>query len=84
MSQFDLFARKTEVAPNPFTPEPASIRSRLERILAEARAADSMPWEPCREKMYRNIVPQMTNWLPSEEAERWRAEFFSEMDRLNS
>ena len=84
MSQFDLFANKAEVAPNPYTPEPDNIRARLARILEQARAAEVVPWEPAKARMYKNIVPQMTNWLPAEEAERWRADFFSEMERLAS
>lgn len=84
MSQFDLFAKKAEAAPNPYTPEPDNIRARLARILEEARAAEVVPWEPAKARMYNNIFPQMTNWLPPEEAERWRADFFSEMERLAS
>ncbi len=83
MSQFDLFARKAEIEPNPYTPEPDNIRARLTRILEEARAADVLPWEPSKARMYENIFPQMTNWLPADEADRWRAEFTTEMARLN-
>ena len=27
-----------------------------------------MPWEPRRVTLYRTIFPEMTNWLPEEEA----------------
>jgi hypothetical protein len=42
-----------------------------------------MPWDSRRERMYRNIFPQMTNWLPEEEAARLRAAFEAELERLN-
>lgn len=84
MSQFDLFARKAEIAPNPYTPEPDNIRVRLELMLAEVRAADAMPWEPSKARMYQNIFPQMTNWLPDDEAERLKAEFQREIERLKA
>jgi len=34
--------------------------------------------------MYRNIVPQMTNWLPNDEAARWKADFMAELSRLEA
>ena len=43
-----------------------------------------MPWEPRRVGLYRTIFPQMTNWLPDEEAARLRLEFEAEMARLNA
>ena len=41
-----------------------SVRARLHKILAEARAAQKLPWDPARVSLYRTIFPQMTNWLP--------------------
>jgi hypothetical protein len=36
--------------------------------LAEARAADEIPWDRDRLLVYRTIFPQMAGWLPEEEA----------------
>ena len=60
------------------------MRARLRRILAEARAADSVPWSRNDEGMYEIIVPQMTNWLPPDEAARWCREFAAELARLRA
>ena len=84
----DLFASETvpdlfgaEPAPA-YRPDPDKVRSRLHKILAEARAAQKFPWEPTTISLYRTIVPQMTRWLPEDEAAQLRFEFETEMARL--
>ena len=60
------------------------VRSRLHKILAEARAAQKFPWEPTTISLYRTIVPQMTLWLPEDEAAQLRFEFEAELARLEA
>lgn len=62
--------------------DPADIRRRLHATLETARAADRMPWEPRKARMWRTVFPQMANWLPREEAEELRLAFAREMERL--
>jgi hypothetical protein len=64
--------------------DPEKVREELNKILAEARAAQTMPWEPTRLSLYRTIFPQMTNWLPEEEAGQLRFEFETELARLQA
>ena len=64
--------------------DPDEVRADLLRILAEARAAKTMPWDPSKLSLYRLIFPQMTNWLPDEEAAQLRFEFDTEMARLKA
>jgi hypothetical protein len=74
-----------EDAPTPvYGADPDEVRAELYRILAEARAAKTLPWEPTRVSLYRTIFPQMTNWLPEEEAAQLRFDFESELARLNA
>lgn len=80
--QSDLFGG--EPAPVVYRPDPDRVRRRLQRILAEARAASAMPWEPTRLGLYRLIVPQMTLSLPDDEAARWRLDFEAEVTRLEN
>lgn len=80
-SQPDLFG--TEPAPT-YRPEPDKVRARLHRILGEAKAAQTLPWDPARVSLYRTIFPQMTLWLPEEEGAQLRFEFESEMTRLHA
>jgi len=80
-SQSDLFG--AEAAPA-YRPNPDKVRARLHKILAEARAAQMSPWEPARVSLYRTIFPQMTLWLPEDEAAQLRFEFETEMARLES
>ena len=89
--QRDLFRddEQTELsgedAPTPeYRADPDEVRAELYRILAEARAAQKLPWEPRRVALYRTIFPQMTNWLPQEEAAQLCLEFEQELVRLNA
>lgn len=65
-----------------YLPDPADIRRRLHAALETARAAATMPWEPRKARMWQTVFPQMTNWLPPEEADQLRFEFAREIERL--
>jgi hypothetical protein len=77
--QPDLFG---DSLPPAYRPDPEKVRARLYRILAEARAARRLPWEPTRASLYRQIFPQMTLWLPKDEGAQLRFEFETELMRL--
>jgi hypothetical protein len=79
--QTDLFGAEPVPA---YRPDPDKVRSRLHKILAEARAAKHLPWEPTTVSLYRTIFPQMTNWLPEEEGAQLRFEFEAELERLKA
>ena len=79
--QTDLFG--VEAAPA-YRPDPDRVRARLHRILAEAKAAQCLPWEPARVSLYQTIFPQMISWLPDDEATQLRLEFETEMARFNA
>jgi hypothetical protein len=79
-SQPDLFG--AEAVPT-YRPDPDKVRARLNKILAEAKAAESLPWEPSRLSLYRTIFPQMTLFLPEEEGVQFRFAFETEMVRLS-
>jgi hypothetical protein len=62
--QAELFG---DDAPTPeYRADPDEVRQDLYTILAQARAAQTMPWDARRARLYRTIFPQMTNWLPEE------------------
>jgi hypothetical protein len=48
-----------------WTPDPDKVRRRLERILAEARAAQTMPWDSPQRSLFKKIFPDMANLLPA-------------------
>ena len=52
--------------------------------MAEARAAEAMPWTRAKARLYRTIVPQMSLWLPEDEAAQLRFEFERELERLEA
>ena len=79
--QDDLF----DDQPTPvYRADPDEVRAELHKILAEARAAQKMPWDSRRVSLYRTIFPQMTNWLPKEEGEQLRLDFETELARLEA
>ncbi|MFZ0458038.1 MAG: hypothetical protein WAM17_06280 [Rhodoplanes sp.] len=89
-SQPDLFVTKSQpdlfgagAAPS-YRPNLDKVRARLHKILAEARAAHKLPWEPPRVSLYRTIFPQMTLWLPEDEGAQLRFEFDTELARLEA
>jgi len=89
--QQDLFADETQpelfepdTAPLAYRPDLDQVRARLHKILAEARAADKLPWDADKLLVYRTIFPQMAGWLPEEEAAQLRFEFDAEMARLKA
>jgi hypothetical protein len=43
-----------------------------------------MPWPPINARLYRTLFPQMTFWLPEDEARQLRFEFEAELARLEA
>ena len=90
-SQLDLFSadEQTELfdedaAPVYYHGDPERVRARLKRLIAEARAASTIPWDQDSVRLYRKIVPQMSLWLPDEEGRQFVLEFEEEMVRLKA
>jgi hypothetical protein len=81
--QGDLFANEPARNSGVVSADPDRVRARLHKMLAEARAAQSKPpWDERTTRLYQIVFPQMTNWLPDEEATQLRFEFESEIKRL--
>jgi hypothetical protein len=80
--QADLFAEAA--APPVYRADPDKVRARLNKILTEARSADVLPWDSARLSLYRTIFPQMTLWLPDDEAAQLRFDFEQELVRLEA
>jgi hypothetical protein len=63
--------------------KPDEVRTRLQKILGEVRAAQSLsPRDRRTTRMYQIVFPQMANWLPETEAKQLRLEFEQELERL--
>ena len=87
-NQLDLFGSEEPELFDEYTPtvyyqgDPDRVRARLHRLIAEARAAKTLPWDEDSVRLYRKIVPQMVLWLPDEEAAQLCFAFEEEMRRL--
>ena len=84
--QQSLFGDSSDRIPHPkqpdIAPNPERVRQKLYALLDTARAADHMPWDARRARMWQIVFPQMANWLPEDEANQLRFEFAQEIERL--
>jgi hypothetical protein len=80
--QTELF--DAEAAPPAYRPDLDAVRKRLHRILAEARAAEKLPWDKDKLLVYRTVFPRMTGWLPEEEGAQLMFAFDTELARLEA
>lgn len=86
MAQFDLFSGQTDLLPaepSSYRPDPDKVRRKLLRLLDEARAADTLPWDRKTARYWQTVFPQMANWLPDDEAYQLRLDFRIELERLD-
>ena len=76
--QLDMFATQEELfdaAPPVYRADPERVRTRLHGMLDEVRNAGEHGLEQSRRRLLETVVPQMTLWLPQDEAEQFRLEF---------
>ena len=79
--QADLFG----APPRPsYAPSLELVRAEVNTVLETARSAKVMPWKPKDVAFWKIVFPQMTNWLPDEEAAQLRFEFMEELRRLEA
>lgn len=72
-----------DTRPDPTAIDPQAIREELVAILAVARAArDEAPWDRRTHRYHQVVFPQMTNWLPAEEAAQLKLAFVAELERI--
>jgi len=84
----DMFETQTEMfaaEPAPvYRPDPQKVRARLHNLLAEARAAQTVPWSRPVLTLYKTIFPEMSRHLPDDEAKQLCFEFEAELARLEA
>jgi hypothetical protein len=87
-SEPDLFNAQADLfgAPPPqsYAPPIETVRAEVHRVLGEAKSATVMPWPAKKASYWKTVFPQMTNWLPPEEAAQLRFAFMEEMKRLEA
>ena len=65
-----------------YAPSLATVRAEVNKVLDTARIAREMPWTAKEVAFWKTVFPQMTNWLPEEEAAQLRSAFMEEICRL--
>jgi hypothetical protein len=87
-SQTDLFGTQADMfGPPPkqsYAPTLATVRAEVNKVLDIARTARDMPWTAKEVAFWKTVFPQMTRWLPDEEAAQLRAAFIEEICRLEA
>jgi hypothetical protein len=81
--QRDLFPEATP-QPGRIVDFPAEARRRLLKMLAEAKAAEHLPWTEKETRTLEILFPQMAGWLPDDEASQLCFEFAREIERLKN
>jgi hypothetical protein len=77
--QTDLFEDRPETK---YVADPEKVRLKLLAVLEQAKAADTMPWSREKLRYHQTVFPQMSRWLPEEEAAQLRFAFDTEIKRL--
>ena len=65
-----------------FRADPEDVRRDMLAVLAEVRAAKVMPWKREILRYHQTVFPQMSRWLPEEEARQICFAFEAELARL--
>ena len=79
-----LELRRLEAAPGVYRADPDAAPAELLSVFAEARAAQSFPWDARRTLYWSTVFPQMTNWLPDDAAAQLRFAFEAEIRQLEA
>ena len=86
--QADLFGTQPDLfgppPPKSYAPSLATVRAEVNKVLEKARIAKDMPWTEKEVRFWKTVFPQMTNWLPEEEAAQARSAFMEEICRLEA
>jgi hypothetical protein len=84
----DLFASQSDLLGPPpkqsYAPSLATVRAEANKVLEKARLAKESPWTAKEVAFWKTVFPQMSNWLPAEEAEQLRSAFMEEICRLEA
>lgn len=94
MSDPDLFGRgpaQDDLFPEPVPQKrgrivdfPDEARRRLLKMLAEAKAAERLPWSERETRTLEILFAQMSEWLPEDEGKQLCFEFAQEVERLRN
>jgi hypothetical protein len=68
--------------PPPGGHTPDTIRAKMHKLLAEARAAAATPWPLRQTRTHMVMFPYMAEWLPKDEGAQLLLDFRAEMRRL--
>ena len=68
--------------PKLYRADPEKVRRELLAVLAEAKAAKTLPWSRADLRYHQTVFPQKSRWLPEAEAAKLCSDFARELERL--
>ncbi len=87
-SQPDLFGTQSDLLGPParqtYAPSLEKVRAEIKKVLDKAQIAKDMPWTAKEVAFWKTVLPQMTRWLPDDEAAQARQAFAEEISRLEA
>lgn len=78
-SEPDLFGERESIR---VSADPDKVRGELLSLLAKLKAAQTLPWSREDMRYHQTVFPQMSRWLPEDEAAQLCFEFNTELKRL--
>jgi hypothetical protein len=84
-AQLEMFGTQEELldaAPPVYRADTERVRARLAGMLDEVRNAGEHGLEQSRRRFFETVVPQMTRWLPKDEAEQFQSTFIAALENV--
>jgi hypothetical protein len=79
-----MFEQPSRTAHRPTVPSVELVRAKMIDLIDQLKQADSLPWNERNATINEIIFPQMSKWLPEDEAADLVTEFSKELARLKA
>jgi hypothetical protein len=82
--QAEMFEQSSRPVHRPTVPSVEFVRAKMLDLIDQLKQAVTLPWNERNTTINEIIFPQMSKWLPEDEAAQLVAEFSRELARLKT
>jgi hypothetical protein len=82
--QNEMFEHSTRPSHRPTVPSAEFVRAKMLDLIDQLKQAESLPWNERNTTINEIIFPQMSKWLPEDEAAEFVGQFSRELARLRA
>jgi hypothetical protein len=82
--QDEMFEQSSRPAHRPTVPSAEFVRAKMLDLIDQLKQAETLPWNERNTTINEIIFPQMSKWLPQDEAADLVAEFSWQLARLKA